>query len=157
LPVWRPNTGISWIGGQALAHQYGSNILVGDDTWGLLWFLDPKQPYDAHADYLNPTQQLDFERVVMGQLPNRGRGAMPCYVIFLAGDNYGITADDFTPGVTLEYSDDGGVTYDDAGTLGISQSYEWYSLGQIDAPGRLFKITDNGVFTRIDDMKMNDD
>jgi hypothetical protein len=162
LPVWRPNTGITWVGGQALADTYGSSIIAGDDTWGLLWFLAPEQPFDDHADYLNATQQIDFERVVTGQLPNRGRGAIPCYVIFLTGDNYGITADDFAPGVTLEYSDDGGKTYDDAGTIeltvgGENQAYEWYSLGQIDAPGRLFKITDNGVFTRIDDMKMNDD
>jgi hypothetical protein len=161
-PFWRPNTGFSWIGGQALAHQYGSNIVAGDDTWGLLWLLDPDQPFDDHPDYINPTQELSFNRVVMGQFPDRGRGATPCYVIFLTGDNYGITADDFVPGVTLEYSDDGGKTYDDAGTIALTvgnenQSYEWYSLGQIDAPGRLFKITDNGVFTRIDDMKMNDD
>jgi hypothetical protein len=162
LPVWRPNTGITWIGGQALADTYGSSIIAGDDTWGLLWFLAPEQPFDDHADYLNATQEIQFERVVMGQLPNRGRGTLPCYVIFLTGDNYGITADDFVPGVTLEYSDDGGKTYDDAGTIELTvgnenQAYEWYSLGQIDAPGRLFKITDNGVFTRIDDMKMNDD
>jgi hypothetical protein len=157
LAFWRANTGVTWVGAQALAHQYGSSVVVGDDTWGLLWFLAPEQPYDEHPDSTNPAQQIEFDRVVMGQFPERGRGVTPCYAIFLTGDNYGITADDFTPGVTLEYSDDAGTTYEDAGTLGVSQSYEWLSLGQIDNPGRLFKITDNGIFARIDDMKMNDD
>jgi hypothetical protein len=161
-PFWRPNTGFSWVGGQSLAHQYGSNIVVGDDTWGLLWFLDPEQPYDDHPDQANPTQQLEFSRVVMGQFPARGRDVMSCSALFLAGDNYGIVADDFTPAVTLSYSDDGGKSFVSADTITVTpdtvnQPYSWRSLGQISNPGRLFKITDNGVFTRIDDLKMNDD
>jgi hypothetical protein len=32
----------------------------------------------------------------------------------------------------------------------------WYSLGQIQAPGRLFRITDDGAVARIDGMEMND-
>jgi hypothetical protein len=160
--TWRVNTGISWVGGQGLAHQYGSSVVVGDDGWGVLGFLDPECPYDEHPDYLNPVQQLEFERVVMGQIAERGRGVTPCYAVFLTGDNYGISVDDFVPGVTLEYSDDAGKTFDNAGTINVTvdttdQTYEWLSLGQIDNPGRLFRITDNGVFTRIDDMKMNDD
>jgi hypothetical protein len=159
--VWRANTGISWLGGHALAQQYGSNILIGDDTFGLLWFLDPERPYDDHPDYLNPAQQIPFDRVVMGQVAARGRGSQPCYAIFLTGDNYGLSVNDFTPAVTLEYSDDAGKTYESAGTITVTPDsveppYSWYSLGQIGDPGRLFKITDNGVFTRIDDMQMND-
>lgn len=157
-PFWRANTGFSWVGGQALAHQYGSNIIVGDDTWGLLWLLDPEQPFDEHSDDTNPVQQLEFSRIVTGQFAQRGREVQPCNTIFLAGDNYGIAAVDFTASVALEYSDDAGQTYVSAGALGVDQlSYSWRSLGQISAPGRMFKITDNGVFTRIDDMKMNDD
>lgn len=162
LPFWRPNTGMTWIGGQALAHEYGSNIVVGDDTWGLLWFLDPEQPFDEHPDYLNGAQEIPFERVVTAQVPMRGREVLPCYAVFLTGDNYGISANDFVPFVKLEYSDDAGKTYDDAGTLNVTLDtvepcYEWLSLGQIGAPGRLFKITDNGVFARIDSMNMNDE
>lgn len=161
-PFWRPNTGMSWIGGQALAHEYGSNIVVGDDTWGLLWFLDPEQPFDEHTDYINNAQEIPFERVIMGQVPMRGREVLPCYAVFLTGDNYGLSANDFIPTVKLEYSDDAGKTYDDAGTLKVTLDtaepcYEWLSLGQIGAPGRLFKITDNGVFARIDSMNMNDE
>lgn len=161
IPFWTPNTGFSWVGGHALAYQYGSSILAGDDSWGALYFLDPKQPYDDHPDYLNPSQEIEFERVVTGQVVERGRGVTPCYVIFLAGDNSGISVNDFTPSVTLEYSDDAGKTYESAGTITVTtdtvdQEYSWYSLGQIDNPGRLFRITDNGVFARIDDMQMND-
>lgn len=161
-PFWRPNTGMSWIGGQALAHEYGSNIVVGDDTWGLLWFLDPEQPFDEHTDYINAAQEIPFERVVTAQVPMRGREVLPCYAVFLTGDNYGLSANDFVPTVKLEYSDDAGKTYDDAGTLNVTLDtaepcYEWLSLGQIGAPGRLFKITDNGVFARIDSMNMNDE
>jgi hypothetical protein len=163
LPFWRLQTGINWIGGQALGHTYGSSIVAGDDSQGVLWFLDPNQPFDQHTDPTNPTQQVEFERVVMGQVVGRGRGVQPCYVVFVTGDNYGITGVDFTPFVKLEYSDDAGKNYINAGSLGpvdldsIDPPYGWYSLGQIDNPGRLFKITDNGVFSRIDDMQMNDD
>jgi hypothetical protein len=162
LPFWRPNTGFSWIGAHALGQTYGSNIVAGDDAWGLLWFLDPDQPYDEHPDETNSTQQLEFERVVTGQIIERGRNVVPCNAVFLIGDNYGLSGVEFDPAVTLEYSDDAGRTYVSADTITVteetaSQSYAWRSLGQISAPGRLFRITDNGVFARIDDMTVNDD
>ncbi len=160
---WRANTGMNWVGGQVFATQYGSNVVVGDDAWGLLWFLDPDLGWDQHPDASNGTQQLPFERAVTGQITTRGRTSIPCYAVFLAGDNYGLTATDFTPGVTLETSDDDGRTFDSQGTITVpvdysaEDPYEWLSLGQINSPGRLFRITDNGVFARIDGMDMNDD
>ena len=162
LEFWRAASGITWPGGAALAHQYGSNIVAGDDTYGLLWFLDPEQPYDDYPDELNEIQQIPFNRVVMGQYPVRGHNFIPCYSLFLSGDNYGLVATDFTPGVTLETSDDAGKTFDDMGTINVTvdttnQEYLWTSLGQMQAPGRLFKFTDNGIFARIDYAEMNDD
>jgi hypothetical protein len=64
-------------------------------------------------------------------------------------------------GVMLEISDDAGVTFDDMGTVTVtagdtSPELSWYSLGQITAPGRLFRITDDGAIARIDGMEMND-
>lgn len=160
--MWSVNAGFTWIGGQNLAYQYGSNIVVGDDSWGLLWFLDPTQPYDNHPDENTVRQQIPFLRIVTGQVVVRGRTPEPCYTIFLNGDNYGLTVTDFTPGVTLSHSDDQGKTYTDAETINVSIDtenlpYEWYSLGSIYAPGRMIQITDNGVFARIDSMGMNDD
>lgn len=163
LPFWAVTTGISWIGGQQLAYQYGSNIVVGDDTQGVLWFLDPDSPYDEAADATRVTQQLAFGRVVTGQVLARGRQNLPCYALFVDGDNYGLMATDFVPSVTLETSDDQGRTFFTHDTLTVTPNfsddspYSWYSLGQISSPGRIFRVTDNGLFTRIDGMEMNDD
>lgn len=156
---WRPNIGTNWVGAPALANAYGSSVVVGDDTWGLIYFLDPNQPYDQHADSSNPTQEVYFERIIMGQVPIRGREVLPCFVTWLTadmGDPAYIGA-----GVTLYSSDDGGETFDSHGlvtvTLGAFEpELSWYSLGQISAPGRLFKIVDDGAIARVDGLEMND-
>ena len=54
---WRANNGQNWAGASKLAYTYGSDVVVGDDTYGLLWFLDPEQPYDQDPDYLAPVQE----------------------------------------------------------------------------------------------------
>lgn len=156
---WRPNIGTTWNGAAALAAVYGSPIVAGDDTWGLLWFLNPEQPYDEHPDYEASEQQLYFERITMGQVPMRGRENLPCYAAWLTTD-MGEPAYDGA-GVRLEISDDGGVTFEDQGEIAITAGaaypeLAWYSLGQIEAPGRLFKITNDGAIMRIDGMEMND-
>lgn len=160
--AWRPNVGMTWIGAEALAPTYGTNIVAGDDNFGLLWFLDPDAPYDE-TPYVGYMQQIDFDRVVTGQVLTTGRQYIPCYALFLDGDNYGLVATDFTPAVTLETSDDQGRTFILQGTLTVTPDFQqnnpyiWLSLGQISSPGRMFRITDNGVFTRIDSLEMNDD
>jgi hypothetical protein len=158
-PFWRLNIGTNWVGAAKLAYTYGSSVIVGDDTAGLLYFLDPEQPYDDHPDYLDPVQELYFERVTQGQVPMTGRQVLPCYAAWLTtdmGDPAYVGA-----GVKLEISDDAGETYDDMGTVTVtpgenSPELSWYSLGQIEAPGRLFRITDDGAVARIDSMEMND-
>lgn len=156
---WRPNIGTTWNGASALAHNFGSSVIAGDDTWGLLWLLDPDQPYDEHPDYTAPEQQVYFERITMGQVPIRGREVLPCYAAWLTtdmGDPAYLGA-----GVRLEISDDGGKIFEDMGYVTVTSGenkpeLSWYSLGQIGAPGRLFKITDDGAITRIDGLEMND-
>lgn len=153
---WRPNIGTNWIGGAALAHTYGSSVVVGDDTYGLLWFLDPERPYDEDPDYVSDVDQY-YERVVMGQVPVRGRDNIPCFAVWL-------TADMGTPaytgaGVRLEISDDAGNSFVNAGVIQVTAGaytpeLAWYSLGQIEAPGRLFKIVDDGAVTRVDGLEM---
>lgn len=158
-PFWRVRNGINWQGGQKYAQNFGSSILVGDDTFGLLYFLDPKQPYDDNPDNLAVEQQIYFERVVMGQVTLRGRTAVPCYVAWITAD---MGAPAFTgAGLTLYTSDDAGKTYDDHGLVTVEAGdfdaeISWYSLGQMTAPGRLFKIVDNGAVARIDGLEMND-
>lgn len=159
LGFWRPNCGLNWLGAQALATNFGSNVIVGDDLYGLIWFLDPDQPYDEHPDYLAPQQEIYFERITMGQVPIRGREVVPCFAAWITtdmGDPAYLGA-----GVTLYTSDDGGETFDDHGLVTVTPGefapeLSWYSLGQIGAPGRLFKIVDDGAIARIDGMEMND-
>lgn len=160
---WRVNCAINWVDGQGAGNELGAgtDIIAGDDSWGLLYFLNPLQSYDDHPDAQNAVQQLPFPRIVMAQTTVQGRTIVPCYVIFLDTDNYGLSAIDFVPSVTLETSDDQGQTFLDHGTITVSpntndQDYRWYSLGQMASPGRLFRITDNGLLTRIDAMQMND-
>lgn len=163
LPFWRPSSGQTWLGARPLAEEFGSTVVVGDDTFGLLWFLAPKQPYDENPSAERTPQQLPFERIVTGQALASGRVAIPCYALFVDGDNYGLTGVDFTPSITLETSDDQGRTFDAHDTLNVvadidvNNPYAWYSLGQITSPGRMFRVTDNGLFSRIDSMGMNDD
>lgn len=161
--AWRPNTGMTWIGAAALGDTYNSNIVAGDDTFGLLWFLDPDLAWDENPDSARTPQEIDFDRIVSAQSLTNGRSYVPCYALFLDGDNYGLTADDFVPSIVLETSDDQGRTFfaHDVLTvvpdITVDNPYSWYSLGQISSPGRIFRVTDNGVFTRIDTMTMNDD
>jgi len=157
LAFWRANTGINWSGGEALAAIYGSNVAVGDDFFGVVWFLNSEQPYDD-----NPTEneaEQYFERITMGQIPIKGREIMPCYATWLTTD-MGEPAY-VGAGVTLLTSDDGGKTFDDHGLVTVTggvftPEISWYSLGQIQAPGRLFKIVDDGAVARIDGLEMND-
>lgn len=159
LDTWRAQCGINWVGGEALATIYSSNIIAGDDTLGLLWFLDPNQPFDDSPDPDAEIQQIYFPRIIQGQVIKTGREVEPCYAVWLTTDMgapaYG------GAGVNLEISDDAGATYNDMSTITattgkMSPEFAWYSLGQIGAPGRLFKITDDGAIARIDSFEMND-
>jgi hypothetical protein len=155
--TWRAQCGINWIGAEALADTYGSNIVAGDDTLGLLWFLDPEQGFDD--DPFGSAFPTYFSRVTMGQVPLNGRDVLPCYAVWLTTD----MGDPAYSGaaVTLWTSDDAGATWDNQGYVSVtadnnSPELSWYSLGQIGAPGRLFKIFDDGAVTRIDALEMND-
>lgn len=158
-PFWRPNIGLNWLGGTAQAQTMGSNVLVGDDNYGLLWFLDPKQPFDQHPDQAIDTDQY-FERIVMGQVPMSGRAVAECYAIYLSTD---VGAPAYTgAGITLLTSDDAGNNFTDQGLVQVpagtfDTEITWRSLGQITSPGRLFKLVDDGAVHRIDDLDMNDD
>jgi len=149
--VWRANTGINWLGAEDFANDYGSNILVGDDVYGLLWFLSPEQGFDDHPDAVVTAPQA-FTRVVMGQLPLSGRDKANCFQVFLDCD-VGAPSSTGTA-VTLETSDDAGHNFDNQGAVTItlgdySKEVFWSSLGQMRAPGRLFKLTDDGAITTI--------
>lgn len=154
---WRASVGMNWRSSGPIAHMYGSNVVVGDDSFGVLWVLDPLSGVDQ--DPLTEKEQ-DFERVATGQMVIRARNAEPIYSVYLNASRGepALKANE----VTLEYSDDQGRTYVPAIPSqsviegDYNQEIVWRSLGQVRAPGRLFRIRDNGSFARIEDLTVNE-
>lgn len=154
--LWKAATGCNWLGGNRLAAVYGSNVVVGDENNGALYFLDPDYDYEDHS-ILGADEKLPFEREVQAQVVLKGYDSVSCYGVELEGsigsvDEFGDTL------VNLTYSDDRGNTYQDAGSIAAdveeySARLNWQSLGSMKGPGRLFKITDNGALKRIDTME----
>lgn len=149
--------GQNWIGSGSYAGSYGSNIVIGDDTLGILYMFDPEQVYDEIPVYGEITQG-NFVRKATGQLVSRQRIPVPCYEVYLTGDS-GYTVGDSTS-VTLYTSDDNGNTLTSRGTItsrpdDYTQEFSWRSLGQVRYPGRLFVIEDEGALQRINGLDVN--
>lgn len=152
---WRVQTGLNW---NSHSNFIGdSDIIGGDDTTGMLWYLDADRGGDGDGFDVTGNVVLGFERVLTGGLPARGRGTIACNYVFLTGSlGEPVPAD---PEITLSVSDDNGKTYQDMGTIDISlnnftQDVTWFSLGSFGAPGRIFRITDLGALERIDSLDM---
>lgn len=155
-PLWKAFTGINWPGaGEQRA--LGSHVVVGDDANGSLYILDP----DGEADD-DPLDGSDtprpFTRKVTGQVAFRGTARQPCAGVELLGsigqqDSASLTA------VTLYASDDRGGTYRAMGTIDVEpgetgKRLDWRQLGSMTAPGRLFRVEDDGALKRIDSLSM---
>lgn len=154
---WRASLGMNWRSPGSVAQNYGSNIVVGDDTLGILWVLDPEQGYDDNS--VTTETPTIFPRVATTQLMTRGRFFKPIFSAYLTASNGQPPIDGST--VTLKYSDDLGNTFNDAGaiqveSLNYNQEFSWKSLGMIPAPGRIFRIEDDSAFQRIDSLDIND-
>ena len=152
--LWKAFQGWNWIGAGQLPDQYGSNVVVGDDATGALYFLNPFG--DVDSDPVDTTVTRPFTRILQTQTPVRGYDSYPCYGIELQG-----SIGEYSDTVNLAVSDDRGTTYNSVGTLNTvagdySTRLNWRSLGKIKAPGRLFKITDYGALRRIDSITMKD-
>ncbi len=155
--TWRANIGLNWKAPGDAAFSYGSNVVCGDDTLGLLWILNPEQGYDDFPEVGNDTI-VPFFRRATAQVISRGRAFIPVYDMYLTATPGQPAFDPAT--VSLKYSDDGGQNFVNAGNVTINpfefnQEYAWRSLGRIQAPGRLFQIEDDGAFARIDGLDMN--
>lgn len=144
---WRAHVGCNWLGMSAatFANGFGSDVVAGDDTTGVLWILDPTAGQDDDPTTGDPTP---FTRVVIGGIPASGRDTIPCGAVELTASlgNPALTG----ATVTLRTSDDAGHSYVSHGsqtmTAGtFNQVVEWRALGQIKAPGRIFELSDNGV------------
>jgi hypothetical protein len=145
---WTPSIGYNWLVG-------GKNIpVVGSDNSGQLYTLNPTQPYDEDPA---TSDELYFDREVSGEVVQQGRKVTPCYSVFSD-----VRSSEYAGTVTLLYSDDFGQTWKDAGALtnnpaNVRQEFSWRSLGLIEAPGRIFKIVDDGAITSVTGIVMNDD
>lgn len=165
--VWAALEGINWYGNIGrLLTLYGnvgvteslSSVLVGDNSNGSLYFLDPTLPHDSDRtgeDTYNP-----FQRIVYGQIEHRGRDYLPVDAIHVTG-SVGENNETSSTTVTLSYSDNYGHTFNNAGAItttegNYDQRLEWRSLGSLKAPGRLFKIEDYGALQRIDGIEIHD-
>lgn len=154
---WRASCGMNWPSSGQLAQQYGSNVIVGDDSAGILWILNPLKGLD---DVLVPTtDEATFPRVATGQMITRDRNFLQVFTVNLTASLGDPSLADNT--VTLQYSDDQGHTYVTADepqvaySTNYDQDFMWLSLGLVRAPGRIFRITDNGAFARIDGLDIN--
>lgn len=156
-PRWRPSCSTHWRTSGSLAGIYGSDVVVGDDSTGVLWVLDPMKGED---DRLIESGTIPFERIATGQMTATGRTPVPIYSVGLSASLGNPKSTDAT--VLLNYSDDMGKTFVTANEPMVSESgnydqeFIWRSLGQVRAPGRLFRIVDHGAFARIDSLDVNE-
>src|SRR6478609_2040170 len=140
--LWRAYHGTNWIGGNSLSREYGSNIVVGDDGNGSIYFLKP-EGVDDDDPHAGPDVPRPFRRelTAMAIVPGSYE-SFPCYGLELFG-SIGETDDE--RGVTLQLSDDRGMSYETVDTITVAPNdigarLDWRSLGSMEAPGRLFKI-----------------
>ena len=157
--VWNGYNGTNWHGAENYSYVYGSNVIVGDDGNGSLYFLNPNQDTDD-SPLVGAALPIPFRREVYGQHPFRGYKRMPCFGIQLQG-SIGQQTSTLIDSVDLQTSDDRGQTYQDQGSISITPGaidtrLYWRSLGSMKAPGRIFKIVDYGALKRLDSMEMED-
>lgn len=153
--VWRAHKGINWISmGQETYQDQGSqsNVVAGDNNYGLLWTLNPEVGYDEDPE---TGEEVVINRKVVGGVQQKLRETIRvngAYLLACSGSPQLSGAS-----VTLRTSDDMGNTWANHGTVtaevnNFTQEFAWRSLGLIRAPGRLFEITDNGATVRIDSL-----
>lgn len=160
---WRANIGTNWSSAGSIPFEHGSDVVVGDDSFGLLWILNPEQGYDD-SPYLAQRDAGEFKtfpRVATGQVITRMNNTIPVYKAYLTG-SIGEPAYQSAK-VSLAYSDNLGRTFNVADAdveLTIDdfeQEIVWLSLGQYSAPGRIFQLRDDGALARIDGLDIDDD
>lgn len=157
--LWKAYNGQNWLGAEGLADIYGSNVVVGDDANGSIYFLDPNGVTDD--DPVGGSElPREFPRRVMSGSPTRGYGRKKVFSVQLEGSIGKQLSSDDT--VTLSYSDDRGISYVTAGAIAVPEGdyhtrIDWRSLGSYKAPGRLYRIEDRGSLKRIDSLTLLDD
>lgn len=157
--LWRAYQGINWDGGNLWAAGYGSNVVVGDQGNGAVYFLNPDGYFDEDSRYGSESPRT-FPREIVAQYPLHGRSSLPCFAVAVNG-SIGNSDDGEATGIELLVSDDRGNNYVSCGEITnpsaeYSRRIEWRSLGSIRNPGRLFKVRDYGTIKRIDSLDVDD-
>ena len=155
VPYLHQHVGLNWysMNKPSLATNAVTNVVCGDDSSSYLYTLNPYVGYDEDTS-LN---QLNFTREVLGGVPMRTRRTQPVGGLYVVVDS----GNPQVPGATISLatSDDYGKTWQDHGSItptvgDFTQEFSWRSLGLIRAPGKAFKITDNGAAVRIESMEI---
>lgn len=133
---WNAEAGVEWNG----------EVYFGDNTLPTLWRMDPDS-------FLDDGFRL-IRRVVTGGLPATGRDALTTGMFVLDAIREGAVDDESVPFVQLSISDDSGVTFRDREAIAVrdgtgAQDFSWRGLGTVKAPGRVYRITDEGGFVKI--------
>lgn len=154
-PFWRAHLGTTWVGMGKHFYDEGheTNIVAGDDAFGILWSLDPERGYDENP---RDGSEQAFDRIVTGYIEMRSRKTLRCNQVYarISLGNPAITG----ASVKLRTSDDHGQTWMDHGSITLqsgdyTQEFAWRSLGLIQDPGRLFELSDDGT-SRVDGLDM---
>ena len=140
LSSWNMERGITWRG----------DIIAADRFNPIIWRIDPESFID---DDFRP--QI---RRVSGGLSVRNRTFVGNYAFRLTASlgtpSVPNTAPATLPTVELSVSDDQGRNYVSAGSVTVQegvfqQDLQWLSLGLIQPPMRVFRVTDTGAVARI--------
>jgi len=153
--VWKAHTGTNWVSlglDTYTTWDATSNVIAGDNNYGVLWMVDPDVGTDEDPVTAVATP---FSRQITGGIQQKLRETQAvgaAYLLASAGSPQ-VTGSSFT----LRTSDDAGKTWTNHGTVtaelaNYSQEFVWRSLGLIKQPGKLFEITDSGASIRIDSL-----
>lgn len=156
-PLWATYSGTVWQGADKIAGAYGSNVVVGSDSNGSLYFLTTDQDTDDPA--VDGAGQVEFERVAYAQIPLHGYDRQRCFGATVWGSN-GETSSTTDLTIKLEYSDDNGHNYIIPAAQTMTDAttrITWRGLGSMKYPGRLFRVLDYGAFQRLDSIDVLDE
>lgn len=134
---WNAQLGLAWDG----------RVLVADTVNNIVWELSP--------DVQNDEGFKDIVHVSSAIILNTSHDYISLDEVTLSLSSGFVES--LNPKITLEFSDDRGVTYEtpEDGTISLTvgdygEEVKWLSLGAFPSPGRILRITDVGGPVRID-------
>lgn len=144
---WNMRNGTMWSGANT---QGAARIVAGDSTGAFVWELDPGAFLDDGF--------RDIEHAATGGIVLRSRVFVSMSELRVAASSGILDETDGAAILQLNYSDDGGQTYQGPFTITLQvgstpdgqQDLKFDSLGSFMAPGRILQLSDTGGMLRID-------